>query len=58
MQSLMVLFLPITYPIARALDYALGREMETAYNKKQLDKLLEIHMAEEAINTDDRQARP
>lgn len=54
-KPLMLFFLPITYPIALALDYALGSEMGTAYNKKQLDKLLEMHMASQAIDTDDKQ---
>ena len=27
----------------------------TAYNRKQLDKLLEMHMASQAIDTDDKQ---
>lgn len=53
-RPLMILLLPITWPIAKVLDWALGREMGTAYNRKQLDALLQIHMNEEALDTDDQ----
>ena len=53
-KPLMIVMLPVTYPIAKILDFALGREMSTAYNRQQLDKLLEMHMADEAITTDDQ----
>ena len=52
---LMILLIPITYPIATILDMVLGREMGTAYTRQQLDKLLEMEMANQAISTDDQQ---
>lgn len=51
---LMLVLLPITWPISKMLDCVLGREMRTMYNKKQLDKLFEMHMADAAITNDDR----
>ncbi|EOD14785.1 hypothetical protein EMIHUDRAFT_461601 [Emiliania huxleyi CCMP1516] len=42
---LMFAFLPVTWPIARLLDFALGSEMRTMYNKRQLDRLLDINAA-------------
>ena len=53
-RPLMIVLSPITLPIARALDFALGREMGMAYNKKQLDKLLEMHTADQTISSDDQ----
>ena len=53
-RPLMLLLYPVTMPIARALDYALGREMGNVYNRRQLDKLLELHMASEEITTEDQ----
>ena len=51
-RPLMWLFMPITFPIARCLDYALGREMSARFNRQQLDKLLEMHMTDQAITAD------
>lgn len=51
---LMFAFLPVTWPIARLLDFALGSEMRTMYNKRQLDRLLDINAAAVDISTDDR----
>ena len=53
-KPLIILFFPITYPIAKCLDCVLGREMANAYNRQQLDKLLEMHMSDQAITYDDR----
>ena len=53
-RPLVILLMPITYPIAKILDYVLGREMGTAYNRQQLDKLLEMHAADDAITFDDQ----
>ena len=53
-RPLMCLMLPVTLPIAKILDKALGREMSTAYNRQQLDKLLEMHMADKEITPDDQ----
>jgi metal transporter CNNM len=54
MRPLMFVGLPITYPISRALDVILGRELGPAFNRAQLDKLLEIHAGEAAISVDDQ----
>ena len=53
-RPLMLLLLPITMPIATVLDYVLGKEMGTAFTRQQLDKLLEMEMANAAITTDDQ----
>ena len=53
-RPLMLLFSPITWPIAKVLDLVLGHEMGTAYNRQQLDKLLEMHLSDQAITTDDQ----
>jgi metal transporter CNNM len=54
-KPLMVLGLPITWPIAKALDLALGREMmKTTYTRQQLDKLLEMQATDQAITKDDQ----
>lgn len=37
-----LLFWPLSWPISKLLDYALGRELRTIYNRKELDKLLSI----------------
>ena len=49
---LMFAFLPVTWPIARLLDFALGSEMRTMYNKRQLDRLLDINAAAVDISTE------
>mmetsp|Transcript_2582 Transcript_2582/g.7605 ORF Transcript_2582/g.7605 Transcript_2582/m.7605 type:complete len:748 (+) Transcript_2582:102-2345(+) len=36
------LFYPLAWPISKILDFALGRELRTIYNRKELDKLLSI----------------
>ena len=53
-RPLMLLLMPITFPIAAVLDRLLGREMGTAYTRTQLDKLLEMETAGMAISTDDK----
>jgi CBS domain containing-hemolysin-like protein len=52
-RAFMLLFLPISYPISRLLDHALGRELRTIYNRKELDKLLSI-----AVEDPDGDLRP
>jgi len=42
---LMIGLLPITFPIAKVLDLALGSELRTMYNKRQLDRLLDVNTA-------------
>lgn len=37
-----VAFYPLAWPISLLLDHALGRELRTIYNRKELDKLLSI----------------
>ncbi len=37
------ILLPITWPLARILDWILGEEMPTIYSKKELAKLIEDH---------------
>jgi len=53
-KPLMVVLLPITWPIAKVLDLVLGREMGTQYNRQQLDKLLEMQVTDHALTTDDQ----
>ena len=50
----MYLFSPVTMPIAFVLDLLLGREMSRSFNRLQLDKLLEMHLTDQAITTDDQ----
>lgn len=40
---LIILMLPICYPIAWILDKTLGEEMQTVYSKKELMKIIEEH---------------
>lgn len=53
---LMLVLLPVTFPIAKLLDMLLGSEMRTMYNKRQLDRLLDVNAsgAEAGITHDDR----
>ena len=53
-RPLMVVMLPVTYPIASVLDCFLGREMGNQYNRQQLDKLLQMHATDQAITSDDQ----
>lgn len=48
----MVLLLPVTLPLALALDYALGEELATTYSNAELVKLLQIHVQEDAMDPD------
>lgn len=43
---IMVLFLPISFPLAYCLDKALGDELATTYSSSEMRKLLQIHVAE------------
>lgn len=53
---LLVLLLPLTWPIAKCLDCILGREMGIVYNKRELDALLEMQVeGEGALTEDDKQ---
>ena len=53
-KPLILLMLPVTWPIAKVLDYVLGHELGNVYNRMQLDKLLEMHTADQAISRDDQ----
>lgn len=43
---IMVLFLPVSWPLAFCLDKALGDELATTYSSAEMHKLLQIHVAE------------
>ena len=49
---IMVILLPITYPLAWILDKALGEELATTYSNAEMLKLLQIHVAENAMDPD------
>ena len=40
LQLFMILFLPITWPISRVLDWWLGKDIGTVYNQEQLKRLM------------------
>jgi hypothetical protein len=45
-------FYPISFPMAWALDKALGQELATTYSNAEMLKLLQIHVQEEKIDPD------
>lgn len=45
-----VIFYPVSWPISKLLDVALGRELRTIYNRKGLDKLLSIAVEDPACD--------
>ena len=47
---IMILFWPISAPIAYCLDKILGHELGTTYSKAEMRKLLEIHVKEGRFN--------
>jgi metal transporter CNNM len=47
---IMILFYPIAKPLAFILDRALGEELATTYSAKELLKLLQIHVQENAMD--------
>ncbi|MBU0531032.1 MAG: CNNM domain-containing protein [Candidatus Uhrbacteria bacterium] len=49
---LIIIFYPITAPIAWALDKALGREMPTLYSRKELISIIEEHEDSEQSSID------
>ena len=49
---IMILLLPVTYPLAWILDKALGKELATTYSNAEMLKLLQIHVAENAMDPD------
>jgi len=56
----MAVFFPVTWPVAKALDWALGQEVGTMYNKQELKRLIELHtehpaaMLESGLTRDER----
>lgn len=49
---IMILLLPITYPLSWILDKALGKELATTYSNAEMLKLLQIHVDENAMDPD------
>jgi CBS domain containing-hemolysin-like protein len=49
---IIILFWPIAFPLAWALDKALGQELATTYSNAEMLKLLQIHVQEEKIDKD------
>lgn len=49
---IMVLLLPVSYPISKGLDYFLGAELATTYSSSEMIKLLQIHVQEEILDPD------
>lgn len=50
---LLFLFYPAARPIGAALDYALGVDLGTVFSKRELTKLLEIHVQQETLHPDE-----
>uniref|UniRef100_A0A7S3LGG6 CNNM transmembrane domain-containing protein n=1 Tax=Amphora coffeiformis TaxID=265554 RepID=A0A7S3LGG6_9STRA len=53
---IMYLLLPVSFLLAKGLDYALGEELATTYSSKEMIKLLQIHVQEEMIDPDTAKA--
>ena len=49
---IMILLFPVTYPLSWVLDKALGKELATTYSNAEMLKLLQIHVAENAMDPD------
>jgi metal transporter CNNM len=47
---IMVLLLPVSYPLSKGLDYALGEELATTYSSSEMIKLLQIHVHEQVMD--------
>lgn len=47
---IVILLLPISFPLAWILDQALGAELATTYSNQEMLKLLQIHVAENAMD--------
>lgn len=50
-----VLFI-LAYPLAKALDWALGRELATTYSNAEMIELLNVHVKENIIDQDEANA--
>jgi metal transporter CNNM len=49
---IVLFFYPISFPLAWSLDKALGAELATTYSNAEMLKLLQIHVAEDAMDKD------
>ena len=49
---IMLLVLPISFPLAWMLDKALGQELATTYSNAEMMKLLQIHVQENVLDPD------
>jgi len=49
----LIVLLPLSYPISKVLDLALGRELGTIYSRNELKKLLEMHSTYSDITKDE-----
>lgn len=47
---IMYLLFIVSYPLSKALDYALGEELATTYSSSEMIKLLQIHVNEQVID--------
>lgn len=50
-----VLLYPVARPIAWVLDYALGEEMGTIFNKQELERLVEMHVRDARAELNDNE---
>lgn len=50
---LLFVFYPAARPIGAALDYSLGVDLGTVFSKRELTKLLEIHVQQEMLHPDE-----
>ena len=51
--AFLIVLLPISYPISKILDFALGRELGQLYSRNELKKLLEMHSTYSDITVDE-----
>ena len=49
---IILLFLPVSYPLASALNCMLGKELATTYSNAEMLKLLQIHVHEKKIDVE------
>lgn len=50
------LFYVVSYPLAKALDFALGRELATTYSNAEMIELLNVHVKENIIDQEEANA--
>merc|ERR1712137_699501 len=51
--AFLIVLLPLSYPISKILDFALGRELGQLYSRNELKKLLEMHSTYSDITVDE-----